>query len=310
MGWRTLLIENSHKVSLKLDNLKIEDMDRSYMLPLKDIDTIILNNYKMYMTVQLLCKLSHYNINVIIIICEKNGMPTVVVNPLAGNYSTFHYQKLQLNISNAVKQKIWKNIIKQKIHNQMLILDCFTRSMEAIEFLITYENEVDDDDSTNREGLAAKVYFKALFGEKFFREQDGDDAVNIMLNYGYALVRAYVARALAAKGLILSLGIKHKNIYNHFNLVDDVMEPFRPIVDYWVYKNIVERKNDFCKDSRESIVRFLCNVPISVDNRQCKLQTALEKHVDTFIAVLSGERDVPLFPVIQTELWSDICGGL
>lgn len=240
MSWRIIYIENSHKVSLYLNNLKIEDGDESYVVPINDINTVIFNNYKLNMTVQLLCKLSQAN--VCVLICEKNGLPEIVMNPLNGNFSTFRNQEIQINLPGNKKGYLWKRIIENKIQNQITVLENNERKNEVIEKLYQFKTDVKNGDSTNREGLAAKMYFRELFGEDFIRERNMPDALNIALNYGYSILRAMMSRSVAAKGFIPSWGIFHKNPYNHFNLVDDFLEVYRPIIDNWVFCNM---QNEF-----------------------------------------------------------------
>ncbi|NLK93482.1 MAG: type II CRISPR-associated endonuclease Cas1, partial [Bacteroidales bacterium] len=221
MSWRIIYIENSHKISLYLNNLKIEDGDESYVVPIGDINTVIINNYKIYMTAQLLCKLSQANVSVII--CEKNGLPELVLNPLNGNYATFRNQETQLGLSEENTKLLWKIIIKGKIHNQIKVLEENGKDRRVIEKLYEFKESVQDGDTGNREGLAAKMYFRELFGEDFLRDRNNSDSINIALNYGYSIIRGMMARSVAAKGLIPSLGIFHRNPYNHFNLVDDFL---------------------------------------------------------------------------------------
>lgn len=139
MGWRTLYIEDSHKVSLYLNNLKIENGAEQYVVPISDIDTVIFNNYKLYMTVQLLCKLSQNN--VCVIVCEKNGLPEFMMNPIAGNFSAFRQQELQLNLDDGWRRLLWQTIIKGKIANQSEVLEYFSADMQAIEYLLAFEEQ-------------------------------------------------------------------------------------------------------------------------------------------------------------------------
>lgn len=280
MGWRTIYIEDSHKVSLYLNNLKIESGDETYVVPISDIDTVIFNNYKLYVTVQLLCKLTQNNICVIV--CEKNGLPELTVSPITGNFSAFKQQELQLNLNNDDKKLLWQLIIRGKIINQAKVLDTFSLNMQTIELLLDYENEVDLDDITNREGLAAKVYFRALFGDLFIRDRGNCDPQNIALNYGYSIIRAMMCRSIIAKGLIPTIGIKHRNIYNHFNLADDFIEPFRPIVDFWVYKNIYKQTALFNREKRLSLLEALAN-KIYFNKKRYSIPQAINLFVDGII---------------------------
>ncbi len=280
MGWRTLYIEDSHKVSLYLNNLKLESADEQYIIPIADIDTIVFNNYKMYITVQLLCKLSQNN--VCVIICEKNGLPEIVLNPITGNCSAFRQQELQLNLSEERKALLWQRIIEAKIENQIEVLSGCVPKSAGLRHLTGFAEEVAPADSTNREGLAAKVYFRNLFGEDFLREHESADPVNIALNYGYGVIRAMLARSIVAKGLLPTIGIKHRNLYNHFNLTDDFIEPYRPIVDQWVWHNIHQTQDIFARDRRISLLETLSG-KIHLDGKKYGIAQSMNYYVDSII---------------------------
>lgn len=280
MGWRTLYIEDSHKVSLYLNNLKLESADEQYVIPIADIDTIVFNNYKMYITVQLLCKLSQNN--VCVIICEKNGLPEIVLNPITGNYTAFRQQELQLNLSEERKALLWQRIIEAKIENQSEVLSACVPKSAGLRHLTGFVTEVAPADSTNREGLAAKVYFRNLFGEDFLREHESGDPVNSALNYGYGVLRAMLARSIVAKGLLPTIGIKHRNLYNHFNLTDDFIEPYRPIVDQWVWHNIHQTQDIFARDRRISLLETLSG-KIHLDGKKYGIAQSMNYYVDSII---------------------------
>lgn len=167
MGWRTIIIEQSQQVSLHLDNLKIKMLEGDYLVPLQDISIVIFNNYKLNVTTQLLCKMSRYQICVII--CEKNGLPSVVMNPIAGNYVTFKNQEIQLHMNPSRPGDLWKAIIERKIDNQISVLDHYSLSLDTIETMESLKSSIQPLDIDNHEGIAAKVYFKALFGGLYKR---------------------------------------------------------------------------------------------------------------------------------------------
>ena len=287
MSWRIIYIENSHKVSLYLNNLKIEDGDETYVVPIDDINTVIFNNYKLYMTVQLLCKLSQAN--VCVIICEKNGLPEIVMNPINGNYATFRNQELQINLPEQQKTVLWKKIVEGKIQNQITVLEIHNGKSSVIKKLNEYRNTVKGNDATNREGLAAKMYFRELFGEGFLREREARDPVNVALNYGYAVMRAMMARSVAAKGFIPAWGIFHRNPYNHFNLVDDFLEVYRPIVDEWVLCNILG--DFFTSEKRLELVEHMSN-KIIFDGKKYQIMNSMDLFLDGIIKYMKTNDEV------------------
>jgi CRISPR-associated protein Cas1 len=292
MSWRIIYIENSHKVSLYLNNLKIEDGDESYVVPISDINTVVFNNYKMHVTVQLLCKLSQAN--VCTVICEKNGLPEMVLNPLNGNYATFRNQQLQMNLSSECKDELWKKIIESKIQNQIAVLKKHGLDAEVIKHLYQFQSTVAPGDSTNREGLAAKMYFRELFTPDFLRERESLDTINVSLNYGYSIVRAMMARSVAAKGFIPAWGVFHKNPYNHFNLVDDFMEVYRPIIDEWVYRNM--SNEFFTRTKRLQLIEHLSN-KIMFDNKRYQVMKSMDVFLDGIINYMkSGDVNLVKLP--------------
>ncbi len=299
MGWRTVVIENGHRVSLYLSNLKIESLEGTYLVPLDDIDVLIFNNYKMSITTQLLRKLSAYN--VCTIVCEKNGMPGVITNSLTGHSMAYKHQKLQLNQLDFMKAKLWMQLIHQKILNQAFVLDKFTRPLHTIEILLELANTVCEDDSTNREGLAAKSYFRGLFGDGFIREHESDDPVNIALNYGYAVIRAMMARTLVGKGLLLSIGLKHKNMYNHFNLVDDCMEVYRPIIDLWVYESLWKEQNFFTREKKLELLQFISEAICYHNNKKFPISLSMNQLADSLIRCLDSKQEHLDLPILMSD---------
>ena len=297
MGWRTIIIEQSQQVSLHLDNLKIKMLEGDYLVPLQDISIVIFNNYKLNVTTQLLCKMSRYQICVII--CEKNGLPSVVMNPIAGNYVTFKNQEIQLNMDSSRPGDLWKAIIERKIDNQISVLDHYSLSLDTIETMESLKSTIQPLDIENHEGIAAKVYFKALFGVGFVRDREEGDPLNNALNYGYSIVRALMARTLAAKGLLLSIGIKHHNIYNHFNLVDDCMEIYRPIIDDWVYFSMYKTQALFSRDLRLNLVSMLSEVTVRHQNLSYSIADSMNRFADSLIRCMTDNNEVLDLPLLD-----------
>ena len=292
MGWRTIIIEQSQQVSLHLDNLKIKMLEGDYLVPLQDISIVIFNNYKLNVTTQLLCKMSRYQICVII--CEKNGLPSVVMN-----YVTFKNQEIQLNMDSSRPGDLWKAIIERKIDNQISVLDHYSLSLDTIETMESLKSTIQPLDIENHEGIAAKVYFKALFGVGFVRDREEGDPLNNALNYGYSIVRALMARTLAAKGLLLSIGIKHHNIYNHFNLVDDCMEIYRPIIDDWVYFSMYKTQALFSRDLRLNLVSMLSEVTVRHQNLSYSIADSMNRFADSLIRCMTDSNEVLDLPLLD-----------
>ena len=251
MGWRIIYIEESENVSSYLDNVKIKRIDDEILIPYKDIHTLIIDNYKTVLTTNFIIKCAENKIN--LIICGLEHLPTAYVTPISGNSQSSQILKKQIGWADDMKNKLHKLIIKGKIENQIEVLEKNKKSCIVIEKLKKFKEEVLDGDITNREGLAAKMYFRVLFGEKFIRFND--DTINASLNYGYTILRTQISKVLISKGLNTSLGIFHRGITNDFNLSDDIIEVFRPIIDDYVLINM-KNKIIFTKEDRMNIFKL------------------------------------------------------
>jgi len=231
MSFRTVVITKQSKISYKNRFLVVkQDTDEKY-IHLSEIDTIIVDSISVSISAYLLKELSSNKIN--IIFCDEKHNP---FGELASFYSSHNSSKKiknQISWTKSNKDKLWTNIVKNKILNQAMILK--NTGSDKSELLLSYIDEVTIGDKTNREGHAAKVYFNALFGNNFIRDED--NKINARLNYGYAVLLSTINKEIISNGYLTQLGIHHKNEFNEFNLTCDLMEPFRPIIDNFVYFN-------------------------------------------------------------------------
>lgn len=278
MSWRTVLIKDGEYLKLKLDNVVIFKEDYEYVIPLSDIAIIVLEGLQTTLTTRLLSALTKYNIS--LIICDHTHTPAGIYHAYNGHSRASKMLQKQLLWDDGVKGVIWSEIIKHKIKNQLEVLRLNGASPETIEKLRSYIQEVQHHDSTNREGHAAKVYFNALFGNEFSRQND-EFAINAALNYGYSVVRAQFARLTVAYGLVPMIGVFHKSEYNQFNLVDDLMEPFRPFVDSWVFQNM-QSTQFLTFENRVALVDLL-NKRAIYKKGNYTLGVIMEKYITDFI---------------------------
>nr|WP_278907253.1 type II CRISPR-associated endonuclease Cas1 [Faecalitalea cylindroides] len=184
-------------------------------------------------------------------------------------------------------------IVKYKIENQIEILKQNNKSHEVIKKLYEFVDSIELDDRTNREGLAAKMYFRELFGSDFIRFDD--DVINAGLNYGYSIFRSLITSIIVAKGYIANIGIFHKGKQNMFNLSDDIIEVFRPIVDDFVY-NTMRDEILFKQEHREKLIQ-LTNKKILIDSRKQTIANAINQYLDSIFNYLDGETNRVLFPL-------------
>lgn len=250
MSWRVIYIEESENLSLYLDNMKVIKNDIEYLIPINDIHTIILDNYKINLSVHLINALTKQNVN--LVVCGIDHLPSSIVLPHSGNKLSFQMLNKQLLWDDNLKKEIQRFIIKNKIKNQLNLLKFLKKSDYVINKLFDFYNEVELGDQTNREGLSAKMYFKELFGNDFIRFKD--DVINAGLNYGYAILRSQISKVLIGKGLNTSIAFFHIGRENEFNLSDDIIEPFRPIVDFWVYNNLLN-ESIFLREHRIELIK-------------------------------------------------------
>lgn len=278
MSWRVLYVEESESLSLYLDNVKVKRGTVELMFPLNDIAMVVIDNYKLLITINLFLAFSSRNIPVVI--CGDNHHPFNITLPLNGHYNSSKIFLDQINWDKNLKAKFWKIYIKQKIRNQLFVVKKAKPENEAtISILSNYIEEVVDMDETNREGLAAKIYFKSIFGQSFSRHSN--DTINACLDYGYSIIRAVISKCIIAKGLNSQLGIFHKGPSNYFNLSDDVIEIFRPIIDLYVYNHFLNEKI-FTREHRIKILEII-NKKILIDEQKITINHAVEKVIDGII---------------------------
>ena len=237
MSFRTVVITRQSKISYKNRFLVVKQENDEKYIHLSEIDTIIVDSISVSISAYLLKELADNKIN--IIFCDEKHNPFGEVVPYYSRHNTSKMIKEQIKWKLTDKDKLWGEIVKNKIINQAMLLKK-VRSAKS-KLILSYIDDVVDGDKTNREGHAAKVYFNALFGNDFVR--NSDDYINAPLNYGYAILLSTINKEIINNGYLTQLGIHHKNEFNEFNLTCDLMEPFRVVIDNFVYYN-QERKFD------------------------------------------------------------------
>ncbi|MFN8649721.1 type II CRISPR-associated endonuclease Cas1 [Streptococcus sp.] len=298
MTWRIVHVNQSEKMHLKLDNLVVKKHGEEFVIPLSDISMIVAEGGDTIVTLRLLSALSKYNIA--LIVCDNEHLPTGIFHSQNGHFRAYKKLQNQIGWTQDQKDKMWQIVTYFKINNQQDVLSMFEKNIEAIQLLADYKDHVELGDRTNREGHAAKVYFNELFGKQFTRvTQQETDVINAGLNYGYAIMRAQMARIVSGYGLNGLLGIFHKNEYNQFNLVDDLMEPFRQIVDVWVYQNL--RNQEYLKYEYRLQLTNLLNAKIKYGKEVCTVTGAMDKYVKGFIKCIDEKETSKFFcPIVSS----------
>lgn len=225
--------------------------DETQTIPIEDIGVVLLESQQVSITIPLLNALAENNCQVVL--CDRSGMPASTLTSLDSNNTQGEILRNQMACGEVLKKQLWKQIVEAKIFNQSRLLDKIGQDGEILKPL--YSN-VKSGDSDNKEGIAAKMYFPLIFGRGFVRNRDASD-INILLNYGYTILRAAVARSLVASGLFPAIGIFHHNRSNAFPLADDIMEPYRPYVDEIVYELVSSGEVKLNKETKSKLIMLL-----------------------------------------------------
>lgn len=251
---RTLVFSNPINLSLK--NLQIviaykDTPDEKITVPIEDVGVVVLEHQQISITLPLINALTDNNVQ--LVICNNKGMPSSMLLNLDVNVTQGQTLRNQINTGEVLKKQLWKQIVERKIRNQANLLDKIGLDGNVLR---PFYSNVKSGDTDNREGIAARIYFQELFGGDFVRERDAS-GINALLNYGYIVLRATVARSLVSSGLFPALGIFHHNRSNAFPLADDIMEPYRPYVDEVVYDLNKKGNTDLTKEVKGELINVL-----------------------------------------------------
>lgn len=225
------MVQNPAKISLKRGQLHLENDGGVHTLPIEDITALILESPQITVSSTLLSACQEYGVAVIT--CDDTHMPNGVLLPFQPHSRQSRVSHMQISWTQSLKKRLWQRVVQCKITNQAACLENIAGKEEA-KRLYALAKRVNSGDPNNIEAQAARDYWPRLMGKDFRRS--GSDATNAALNYGYTVLRAFVARSQVAYGLLPTFGIHHCNDLNAFNLTDDMMEVFRPFVDDMVYK--------------------------------------------------------------------------
>lgn len=255
--------------------------------PIEDIGIVVLDNKQITITSGLLEALLENNSAVIT--CDSKGMPTGLMLPLYGNTTQNERFRAQIEASLPLKKQLWQQTIQHKIANQATVLKDIVNVETGC--MYTWVKEVRSGDPDNLEGRAAAYYWKNLFGHipGFNRERTGVPPNNL-LNYGYAILRAVIARALVSSGLLPTLGIHHHNRYNAYCLADDIMEPYRPYVDKLVLE-ILNRYGENVELTRDIKAELLTipTIDVTIQGKRSPLMIAATQTTASLHKCFAGE---------------------
>lgn len=284
MAFRSMIISKPAKISAQNSSIKIENEEGIFTVPAEDISSLILENLQ--------CRISGHALSLlaknksVAFVCDDYHLPVGILQSFQSHSTQLSRINEQISLSKPFKNRVWQKIIKQKILNQSLVLDfngCLMSN--SLKVLV---NRIDSGDKANVEGYASRIYFQYLFGALFNRREE--NVFNACLNYGYSILRGIVARALVAYGFIPAIGIHHKNEFNNYNLADDFIEPFRPIVDLWVARNI--SKSSVFNQKKRYALCDLVNNDILVDGKNFSVSRAIDFVISSYVScIASGDID-------------------
>ena len=290
---RTLFFSNAVCLTLKNKQLSIQNKEtlEESSVPIEDIGFVIIENNQVYISVPVINALAENNAAVVF--CNEKHLPFSMNLPLDCNTIQNQLFSIQIEATVPIKKNCWKQVIEQKIKNQAKVLEKY--KIDSCK-LKAYSQDVKSGDSTNREALAAKLYWDLLIDIDWVRTRFGDYPNNL-LNYGYAILRAATARALVGSGLLPTLGIHHHNKYDAYALADDIMEPYRPFVDDEVmeYIKTQEPSEDVPIEYKKRILTILTR-DVIIGKVTRPLLVALSITSSSLVKVFTGESKLLSLP--------------
>lgn len=300
---KVLCFSNRAHLSFRQRQLIINTVDQKtnepceYSRPIEDIGVVVIESEQVTLSSYLISALLENK--VALIICDSKHMPSGLMLPIEGHTQQSERFNAQVSASLPLKKQLWQQTVIMKIRNQGAVL----RKANNVEIgnMLAWASQVKSGDSENIEGRAAAYYWKSLFDEihGFSRRREGDDP-NGLLNYGYAILRAVIARSLVASGLIPTLGIHHSNKYNAYCLADDIMEPYRPYVDLIVLDII--RKHQLAPEISKETKKLLLTIPaidVKIGKLTRPLMIAASMTSASLAKCFTGETRKLLYPEID-----------
>lgn len=301
---RTLYFGNPAYLSLKMKQMVVrvggyseqeaEEMNAVRTVPIEDIGVVVLDNKQITVTQGLMEALLENNCAVIT--CDSSHLPVGLFLPLCGNSIQNEKFRSQIDASLPLQKQLWQQTVSAKIANQSAVLDYATNDVH--QNMKIWSEEVRSGDVTNLEGRAAAYYWKNIFAahvDHFVRGREEAEPNNL-LNYGYAILRAVIARALVCTGLLPTLGIHHHNRYNAYCLADDIMEPYRPYVDRVVYEIICSSKDWSLSIENKTKLLSIPVIEVNINGNRSPLMVAATTTAASLAKCFDGEIRKILYP--------------
>lgn len=298
MGFRNIKIDSSIGLHIKNEQLVIGD--KGVTFPLEDVNCVLIENQAVTISAYMLQEFAKQGIA--LYVCDEKHLPNAVLLPIVRHSRHFKMLTKQIEAGKPLIKRLWQQIIVFKIKNQALCLK--EMGLDGYEKLLAMTKEVQSGDKTHVESKAAAYYFRILYGEEFTRADEC--IVNSAMNYAYAIIRGLIARSIVCYGLEPSLGMFHHSELNSYNLADDMIEVFRPLVDLYVasHFDISEVDADLTPQIKRDLFNII-NYDMSVKGEERIISNCIDKLVYSYSGVLQGNRtDLELPELIPLQVHS------
>ncbi|MDN5575511.1 MAG: type II CRISPR-associated endonuclease Cas1 [Pediococcus sp.] len=298
MGWRTVVVTQHAKISYSGHCVVVQTADSINQIPVSDIQILLVSTTRAVITSAVISELAKHQSKVIF--TDNSGQPVTETVDYYPNNRDPQLLNTQFNWSEKRKTDLWTKIVVQKIANQIFLVDSLGIESQELKDELS---KLEVNDVTNREAVVARKYFSLLFEDEASRRDFSP--TNAALNYGYAIILSAVNREIVANGYITQLGIHHHSQENNFNLGSDLMEPFRPIIDWWVKQ---KKFNDFTPDIKFGLVGLL-DLQMKYNGQNTIMRNAISKHVLNCLKYLSEETDKIKIEVEISEVSNNAING-
>lgn len=298
MGWRTVVVTQHAKISYSGHCVVVQTADSINQIPVSDIQILLVSTTRAVITSAVISELAKHQSKVIF--TDNSGQPVTETVDYYPNNRDPQLLNTQFNWSEKRKTDLWTKIVVQKIANQIFVVDSLGIESQELKDELS---KLEVNDVTNREAVVARKYFSLLFEDEASRRDFSP--TNAALNYGYAIILSAVNREIVANGYITQLGIHHHSQENNFNLGSDLMEPFRPIIDWGVKQ---KKFNDFTPDIKFGLVGLL-DLQMKYNGQNTIMRNAISKHVLNCLKYLSEETDKIKIEVEISEVSNNAING-
>ncbi|WP_457608232.1 type II CRISPR-associated endonuclease Cas1 [Nitratifractor sp.] len=296
-AWKTLRITKPCHLRIDNGNLVVEDDERRFKFSLDDVDSIVFEGDRFTLSAKVLSALSRHKVATLF--CDEYYMPSAILHPYHQSSLATLTLKSQLSLDDALRDRLWQEIVRVKIFLQAEVAGHFAHDLPKLR---SYAEQLRPGDPYGAEAKSARLYWSALFAD-LKREPDSLDIRNQALNYAYAVLRSLITRDLAAAGFLPALGLWHDNRYNAFNLSDDLMEPFRPVVDAAILLLLPRYDDEILRpEFKRAILSIYDSEYLIYEGGISNLRTVSKRYVHSFKATLKeGKIERMNFPAIDFE---------